>query len=335
MALAVMALCGCEKEDKGVDINQKHTSYTNALSELSLPDPCVIRGDDGYFYLYATEDVTGIPIMKSGNLIDWKMVGKVFPSALRPKLDGSQTGNLWAPDIAKNGDKYLLYYVYAPSSSSDGWLYGIGVCEADDPAGPWTDKGKVLLGSQVGVPYSIDPCFYSEGGKNYLIWGSYWGIWIIELTADGLSVKAGAEPERLAGVDGYGIEAAMIYKKDNYYYLLVSEGPFDYDYNHYKVGAYRATSLRGPYYNKAGNPALTSAPTFFLSGGNGFRCPGHNSEIITDDNGEDWMLYHAYIDGDPDGGRKLMLDHIVWESGWPSVEGGIPSATSTLVPYFK
>lgn len=51
-------------------------AYSNAIfTNFSLPDPDVIRGDDGYFYLYATEhkrndpDMKNSPIMRSPDLI--------------------------------------------------------------------------------------------------------------------------------------------------------------------------------------------------------------------------------------------------------------------------
>ena len=36
-------------------------------------------------------------------------------------------------------------------------------------------------------------------GRNYLVWGSFRGIYVIELTADGLSIMPGAKKKRIAG----------------------------------------------------------------------------------------------------------------------------------------
>jgi len=343
LAAAALVFTGCDKEN-GDDPVKVHTSYTNPVCSLSLPDPTVIRADDGNFYAFATEDIAGIPIMKSPNLIDWTQVDRVFNTAYRPKLDGTQTGGLWAPCVAKLDDTYLLYYSYAPSNSILGWSHGIGVCTAKSLAGPWKDRGKILIGSQIGVQYSIDPFFFREDGKNWLTWGSYFGIWLIELSDDGLSIKEGAQPKRLAGTDGYGLEGSMIYKKDGYYYLFLSEGGYEYSNNAYKLGVLRSTSLDGPYYNKAGK---TTTPTseggeaaavdFFLRGGDGFVSPGHCSEILVDDNGVEWILYHAYVEGQEEAGRALMLDYLSWEDGWPFIgEGsGYPTVTSTKVPVFN
>ena len=44
------------------------TGFTNPVSMVSLPDPSVIRGGDGFFYLYATQDIGLVPIMRSRDL---------------------------------------------------------------------------------------------------------------------------------------------------------------------------------------------------------------------------------------------------------------------------
>ena len=337
MLCTLIPLVSCEGNGQKEEPSQETTptTYNNPVSNLILPDPSVIRDSDGTFYLYASdESVKGLPIVKSKDLVNWSQSGQVFSGAARPRLDGSSDGNLWAPEIARIGNKYVLYYSYTPKDfSGKEWQWGIGAATADRPTGPWTDKGKIFLGGEIGVQCSIDPCFYAENGKNYLIWGSYFGIWAIELSADGLSVKDGAEKVHLAGKDGYGLEGAMIHKKDGKYYLFVSEGGTGYN-DHYKLGCARADQLLGPYLNKAGKDVKTAPVDFFLSAGNGFISPGHCSQILTDDKGQDWVLYHAYVQNEQDKGRRLMLSNLSWTGGWPSVAGGVP-AKSRQIPYWK
>ena len=43
--------------------------YSNPVINESLPDPTVIKADDGYFYLYATENIRNVPIYRSENLV--------------------------------------------------------------------------------------------------------------------------------------------------------------------------------------------------------------------------------------------------------------------------
>ena len=321
----LLSNCGKEGPEGGSDIDDG-TSYSNPVSELPLPDPTVIRGDDGKFYLVSSDEgVKGLPIMRSANLVDWERVGQVFNAGARPKLDGRTDGGLWAPDLARIGKKYVLYYAYYSTQGEMKW--GIGAATADRPSGPWTDKGKLFLGEEIGVRCSIDPCYYYDDGKHWLVWGSYYGIWAVELSDDGLSVKEGAEKIHLAGVDGYGLEGAMIYKKDGKYYLFVSEGGTGYTEN-YKLGAARSDRFLGPYLNKAGQDVATAPVDFFMSAGNGFVSPGHCSEIITDAKGDDWILFHAFVQGEKDKGRRLMLDKLVWTGGWPSITDMKPSQKS-------
>ena len=60
---------------------------------------------------------------------------------------------------------------------------------------------------------------------------------------------------------------------------------------------------------------------------NSFVGPGHNSEIVTDNAGNDWIFYHAVSAKNPEG-RVLMMDRIEWKEGWPSVVGKTPSLQS-------
>lgn len=62
------------KEDKPEEQQPKNV-YRNPVIDYSLPDPSVIEGDDGYYYLYATEDIRNLPIHRSRNLVDWEYVG--------------------------------------------------------------------------------------------------------------------------------------------------------------------------------------------------------------------------------------------------------------------
>ena len=108
-ALCCLTACSSSSskaEDDPVD--QPKNVYYNPVINYSLPDPSVIKGEDGYFYLYATENIRNLPIHRSKNLVDWEYVGTAFTNDTRP--DFEPKGGLWAPDINKIGDKYVLYY---------------------------------------------------------------------------------------------------------------------------------------------------------------------------------------------------------------------------------
>ena len=92
---------------------------------------------------------------------------------------------------------------------------------ADSPQGPFTAHGKMFRSNEIGVQNSIDPSFLQYEGRNYLVWGSFRGIYVIELTADGLSIMPGAKKKRIAGT---AFEAVYIHKPGDYYYMFASIG---------------------------------------------------------------------------------------------------------------
>lgn len=185
--------------------------------DMSAPDPTVIRAEDGTFYLYATEDMRNVPIFHSANLVDWKLVGTAFTDNSRPKW--LPKGGIWAPDIQRVGGKYHLYY--AKSVWGGEWDAGIGVAVSNNPAGPFVDRGCMFTSKQIGIQNCIDPFYIEDGGKKYLFFGSFHGIYGVELTADGLHVKQGAKPREVAGTF---MEATYIRRRGGYYYLFGSAG---------------------------------------------------------------------------------------------------------------
>jgi arabinan endo-1,5-alpha-L-arabinosidase len=186
--------------------------------------------------------------------------------------------------------------------------------------------GKLFISSEIGVLNSIDPFFIEDNGKNYLFWGSYGGgIWSVEMSADGLSIKEGAKKVQVAA-DTY--EGTYIHKKGNYYYLFASINNCCDGFNSiYTTVVGRSESLHGPYLNKKGESMRTGFHHEVVIEGDGvnFFGTGHNSEIVTDKNGDDWIMYHAYAKVVGGRSRTLMLDKVTWKDGWPEVNAGYPS----------
>lgn len=300
---------------------QPKNVYRNPVIDYSLPDPSIIKGEDGYFYLYATEDIRNLPIHRSKDLVDWKYVGTAFTERTRPNFE--EKGGLWAPDINKIGDKYVLYY--SMSVWGGEWTCGIGCATADKPEGPFTDHGKMFRSNEINVQNSIDPFYIEEGGKKYLFWGSFRGIYGIELSDDGLSLKEGATLQQVAGT---AYEGTYIQKKDGYYYFFASIGSCCEGLNStYTTVVGRSENLFGPYVDKNGGRMLDNKHEVLIRKNNAFVGTGHNSEIVTDNAGNDWFFYHAVSTKNPEG-RVLMMDKIDWKDGWPSVEGASPSTES-------
>lgn len=295
--------------------------YSNPVIDYSLPDPSIIKGEDGYFYLYATEDIRNLPIHRSKDLVNWEFVGTAFTDATRP--DFEPEGGIWAPDINEIGDKYVLYY--SMSVWGGEWTCGIGCAVADRPEGPFKDCGMMFRSNGIKVQNSIDPFYIEDNGHKYLFWGSFRGIYAIELSEDGLSLKSGSSPVQIAGT---AYEGTYIHKRGGYYYMFASIGSCCEGLKStYTTVVGRSTSLFGPYLDKKGQSMMDNHHEILIHKNDSFVGTGHNSEIVSDNAGTDWLFYHAVSVANPDG-RVLMLDKIDWIDGWPSVEGNSPSVKS-------
>lgn len=295
--------------------------YSNPVIDYSLPDPSIIKGEDGYFYLYATEDIRNLPIHRSKDLVNWEFLGTAFTDENRP--DFEPNGGIWAPDINKIDDKYVLYY--SMSVWGGEWTCGIGCAVSDRPERPFKDCGMMFRSNGIKVQNSIDPFYIEDNGHKYLFWGSFRGIYAIELSEDGLSLKSGSSPVQIAGT---AYEGTYIHKRGGYYYMFASIGSCCEGLKStYTTVVGRSTSLFGPYLDKKGQSMMDNHHEILIHKNDSFVGTGHNSEIVSDNAGTDWLFYHAVSVANPDG-RVLMLDKIDWIDGWPSVEGNSPSVKS-------
>jgi len=306
--------CNNERSQKGDQVD----TYRNPVIRRSTPDPSIIQAGDSVFYLYSTEDVRNMPVYRSTDLVQWTFVGTVFTEDTRPAFEPG--GGLWAPDINYINGQYVLYY--AMSVWGGEWTCGVGVATADKPEGPFKDQGMLFRSNTIGVQNSIDPDYVEDAGKKYLFWGSFHGIYGIELTGDGLAIKENSEKRQVAGT---AYEGTYIHKRGKYYYLFASTGTCcDGLSSTYTTVVGRSENLWGPYVDKQGRPMMENRHEIVIHGNNSFVGTGHDSEIVQDKAGNDWILYHGYC-VENTSGRSLLLDRIIWVNDWPTVAGDSPS----------
>lgn len=350
LVLIIITLNGCEKDEEPT---QEQITFSNPVFEPVLADPSIIY-HEGTYYVYGTQDygqwgeeygVKYGPILSSTNLIDWTFAGSVFTPAERP-FWGTPNAGIWAPHIVKIGETFNYYYSLSTWGDPNP---GIGVATASHPLGPWTDHGPLLRSLSIEVNNSIDPTVFEAEGKVYMIWGSFRGIYGVELSSDGLTLKDGDQAKNtkilLAGLDtsnswnGATYEAPYVIFKDGYYYLFLSSGTCCDGHNStYNVRVVRSSSPMGPYTDHLDRSALGTYRGYqVLMGSSYFAGPGHNS-IITDQEGNDYIVYHAFDTSEsPSYGnsprRSLMIDLLIWnEQGWPSTRGSMPSNNAQQAP---
>ncbi len=308
-------------------------SKSGAFYSSEIADPCVVRGDDGYIYCFSTEG----RVLRSEDGCLWEAyVENVIP---RPTWgDGyADRPAIWAPDVVKVKDKWIYYY----SLSAWGGPCGVGYAVADEVGGPYTDKGKLFVSREVGgefsldVENSIDQQVVLDGDDVYMVFGSFCGIYLVQLTEDGMGLYGGAEYQRenkvlIAGrSSGFNInsfEGSWIFKRDDLWYYMGSTGTCCAGKNSsYRVMCAVADNIAGPYIDSQGRRldqiddtpfgdlVIQSTPEIVAG-------TGHNS-VIQDDAGDFWWYGHCYYEYDNFKTRHLAMDKLLWdENDMPYVE---------------
>lgn len=308
------------------------TSYTNPVIEEDLPDPTVVADGVGNYFLYSTSGSKKVPIYTSRNLVDWKYCGDSFSGNQIPHaLEGSA---VWAPDVIKYDGDYLM--AYSESKRGEFHKNGIGLAVAKSPEGPFRNQGLLFSSDEIGVGNSIDPSLIEDGGKLYLLWGSFNGIFIIRMqrNADGsFGLAKGAKKMQLAGK---AFEGTHIFKRGRYYYLFASVGRCcEQEKSTYRVVVGRSKNLLGPYVDADGEKMFDNGYEFVVGSNEKFAGPGHGSSIITDKDGRTWYIYHGYLREKATKGRMVLLDELKWtKDGWPYIYKGSPSSDPTPAPRF-
>jgi len=327
----------------GASVNK--TTYINPVFEPILADPTVVRNPQNkLFYAYGTADNWGdgkgqrlVSILQSKDLTHWTWIGTAFSA----KPNWKSEGGIWAPDVVLLNGKYVMYYAYSTWGDPNP---GIGVAVADKPEGPFVDRGKLFDSKSIDVPNSIDPYFFREKNHNYLFWGSFsdaatQGTYGVLLDNDGTKVLDLNKKFKVAAGD---FEAVVIHKRKDYYYFIGSKGSCcEGEKSSYHVLVGRSKNLMGPYLDREGRDLTQRGNgTLLLKGNDKFVGTGHASRIITDDQGNEWLLYHAMDPKRPrvsTGGnrRMLLLEQVIWKEDWPMIEGGTSSVIAKKAPIFK
>ncbi|ADB63307.1 glycoside hydrolase family 43 (plasmid) [Haloterrigena turkmenica DSM 5511] len=307
--------------------DESSTHYHNPVGPVGFGDVTVIQAGDGTYYAYGTETPEDIvPIATSDDLVDWTYIDSAFDSY--PDWRDDPDAGVWAPDINYYNGQYYLYYSYSTWGSQDN--PGIGVALSDTPDGPFEDQGPVFRAEDLGMTNCIDSEFRVVDGTPYMIWGSFYGFYGVELTSDGMDYV----PDTTFHLAGDNREGPMVIEENGYYYLFYSTGHCCEGYDStYEVEVGRSESFFGPYYNQNGTDLRDlnehRSGVSVLNGTDEFTGPGHNT-AIQDENGDWWMLYHVEATADQET-RIMMIDRIQWENGWPVVAcDGTPSTQSPM-----
>lgn len=279
--------------------DQGDGTYKNPVLNADYSDPDAIRvGDDYYLISSSFEDIPGLPVLHSKDLVNWTIISHALkrqPPFEHFSIPRHGEG-VWAPSIRYRNGEYLVYY---PDPD-----FGIYIVKAKNPAGPWSDP--VLVEGGKGL---IDPCpLWDDDGQTYLVHayaGSRAGIKSIivvkKMNTEGTKV---IEEGKLV-YDGHAldptIEGPKFYKRNGYYYIMAPAGGVSTGWQL----ILRSKNVYGPYERKVA-----------MDQGNSPVNGPHQGAWVTTQTGEDWFLHfqdkEAY-------GRVVHLNPLKWVNDWPVI----------------
>jgi beta-xylosidase len=293
----------------------------NPVIFADVPDMSIIRVGKTYYMGSTTMHMSpGVPIMKSADLVNWKLINYAYDTladvdALNLANGKSTYGRgSWASSIRYYNKKF--YVTTFAQTTGKTYIYSTSNIEK----GPW---------KRIAFPpsYHDHSLFFDDDGKVYLLYGNG-RLSLVELKDDVSGVKEGGVnqvaienaslPSEVQGKKGgLGAEGSQLYKINGKYYLFNITWPPG---GMRTVVVHRADKITGPWEGRIALQDLGVA-----QGG-----------LIDTPEG----IWYAYLFRDYGSvGRIPYLVPVKWEDGWPvlGINGKVPEtlelpANKSLIP---
>lgn len=295
----------------------KAQTYSNPIIPGYHPDPSVCRvGDTFYLVNSSFQYFPGVPLFQSKDMVHWQQIGNILTRDSQLPLKGASSWlGIYAPTLRYHEG---TYYMITTNVGNGGNF----MVTATDPQGPWSDPIWLKQGG-------IDPSLFFEEGKCYMVSNPGDAIWLCEINPQ--TGEQLTESKALwQGDGGRYPEGPHLYKKDGYYYLLISEGGTELAH---RLTIARSKNIYGPYESNPNNPILTNCSR--LGQAKQIQGTGHGDFVQAAD-GSWWMVFLAYRNYGGSYhhlGRETYLAPVEWkENEWPVVNGGQPIDTLSSAP---
>lgn len=293
---------------------QKSNAH-NPVIFADVPDMSVIRVGKNYYMSSTTMHMSpGVPIMKSTDLVNWKLVNYAYDTLANTDALNLTNGKStygrgsWASSIRFH---HNTYYV-STFSQTTGKTYIFSTKHIEK--GPW----KKISFSPSLHDHSL---FFDDDGKVYMLYGAG-KLHLVELTEDVSGIKSGginqviienaSQPSQTKGrKGGLGAEGSQLYKIHGKYYLFNITWPPG---GMRTVVIHRANTLTGPWQGKIGlqDKGVAQGGLIDLPNGN----------------------WYAYLFRDFGAvGRIPYLVPVKWEDDWPviGINGKVPDTLNLPV----
>ncbi|PVH84844.1 glycoside hydrolase family 43 protein [Cadophora sp. DSE1049] len=296
------------------------------------PDPSIVQIDGTFFLVTSTFHLfPGLPIYASNDLISWKHIGNAFNRQEQLSLAKSGT-TIWPRDDSPDGTGDCMLAtggLYAPTiRHKDGITYIV----CTNILQPLFDVKENFIISTSDIWSNnwsqpvyfkfdgIDPSiFFDDDGRAY-IQGSAAPGPMTKINLFEVDLKTGEklteEKTIWEGTGGIYPEGPHLYKKDGWYYAMISEGG---THENHMITVARSKDLWGPYDAFEKNPILTARGTDEY-----IRYTGH-CDMFQDQQGKWWGVCLGVRKEKSKGsyimGRETFLTTGKWDKGeWPSLD---------------
>ena len=289
----------------------------NPIIYADVPDMSMIRVGDTYYMTSTTMHMSpGVPVMKSKDLVNWKLVNYAYD--VLDTIDALTLNNgkssysrgSWASCIRYHKGNY--YVTTFAQTTGKTYIY----TTKDIEKGPW----KTISFKPAYHDHTI---FFDEDGRIYMIWGAG-TLLMAELKEDLSGVKEGTEQVLIQNASapagpnvGLPSEGSQLFKVNGKYYLFNITWPKG---GMRTVIVHRSDTITGPYEGKIA-----------------FQDKGVAQGGLIDTPDGKWYSYLFRDNGAV--GRIPYLVPVKWKDGWPvlGIDGKVPDtldlpASKGLIP---
>lgn len=228
------------------------------------PDLSICRvGEDYYIVNSTAEWFPGVLIHHSRDLKKWSLIGHVLTRQSQLDLRGvTDSAGVWAPSISHADGKFWLIYTNIRNTGMGRPFKDIRIfiTTATDVRGPWSDPVRM---DSVG----FDPSIFHDGdGRKYLVnmeWDfrkgrdRFGGIVIQEFDPETFYLLRNRT--KILEKPGVLIEGPNLYQKDDWYFLMLTEGGTGWNHG---ISAARSQCLLGLYESDPQPSVMTTRDDF-------------------------------------------------------------------------
>jgi GH43 family beta-xylosidase len=305
-------------------------------------DPWVVQ-HDGWYYMIQSRD-NGIWVSRSRKLTQVDLAPQRVWTA--PDTGWNRT-NIWAPELHRIDGRWYVYY--AAGRAGPPFIHqrsGVLESVADDPLGPYVDKGMLYTGDSIatraGNRWAIDVTVRRVGGHLYAVWSGWESEAATDRTPQHLYAARMSNPWTITtnrvrissptaswerGTELDLQEGPEFLERDGQLFIVYSTR--ESWLQHYKLGLLR---VQGPTPDPTNAASIAKTGPVF-SPANQVYGVGHGSFTKSPDGSEDWHVYHAKVDTLPGWNRVIRMQKFEWNAdGTPNFGTPTPSGTPTRVP---